>query len=85
ISSQSAALLALTDTVAGKANASTVQALSNAVTQQGQDLTAAGAQLTNISASLSDAGSENLIYNPSFEKPGSAAGVADGWGYTAAG
>ncbi|MEX5323223.1 hypothetical protein WCE04_28325, partial [Pseudomonas shirazica] len=42
ISSQSAALLALTDTVAGKANASTVQALSNAVTQQGQDLTAAG-------------------------------------------
>ena len=85
ISSQSAALLALTDTVAGKANASTVQALSNTVNQQGQDLTAAGAQLTNISASLSDAGSENLIYNPSFEKPGSAAGVADGWGYTAAG
>ncbi|WP_436278789.1 carbohydrate binding domain-containing protein [Pseudomonas juntendi] len=85
ISSQSAALLALTDTVAGKANASTVQALSNTVNQQGQDLTAAGAQLTNISASLSDAGSENLIYNPSFEKPGTAAGVADGWGYTAAG
>lgn len=85
ISSQSAAITALTDTVGGKANSSTVQALSNTVTQQGQALTAAGQQLSNINASLADAGSENLVYNPSFEKASASSGLADGWVFDAAG
>ncbi len=79
ITSQGSAITALTDTVSGKANASTVQALSNTVTQQGQALTAAGQQLINISTSLAEVGSDNLVYNPSFEKGGTTAGLADGW------
>ncbi|WP_458368339.1 TipJ family phage tail tip protein [Pseudomonas fulva] len=78
ISSQSQALTSLTDSVSKKADASTVQALGNAVTQQGQDLTALGQSLTKIDVALGQAGGENWIYNPSFEKPG-ANGLADGW------
>ncbi|WP_420094547.1 phage tail tip fiber protein [Pseudomonas putida] len=66
--------------VATKADASTVQALTNTVTQQGQDITAAGQAITSISTSLSQAGGENLLYNPSFDKASAAsANVADGW------
>jgi predicted phage tail protein len=72
-----AAQSALTE-VAKKADASTVQALSNVVNQHGQDLTAQGQSLTEIKVSIGQAGGENWIYNPSFEKQGSN-GFAEGW------
>jgi predicted phage tail protein len=65
--------------VATKAEAATVQALSNTVTQQGTDLTAAGNAITNITANLSSVGGENLIFNPSFDRVTSPATTADGW------
>uniref|UniRef100_UPI002B2514A9 host specificity protein J n=1 Tax=Pseudomonas putida TaxID=303 RepID=UPI002B2514A9 len=66
--------------VATKADASTVQALTNTVTQQGQDITAAGQAITNINTSLSQVGGENLLYNPSFDTPSAGnPNVADGW------
>jgi predicted phage tail protein len=65
--------------VATKAEAATVQALSNTVTQQGTDLTAAGNAITNITSNLSSVGGENLIFNPSFDRVTSPATTADGW------
>ncbi|MDH1551821.1 phage tail protein, partial [Pseudomonas juntendi] len=65
--------------VATKADASTVQSLTNTVEQQGAAITANGQALTSINASLAQAGGENLFYNPSFERVGSTAGLADGW------
>lgn len=62
--------------VATKAEASTVQALSNTVTQQGADLTAAGNAITNIDVKISSVGGQNLLFNPSFER---GAAIADGW------
>ncbi|HEN8714608.1 TPA: phage tail protein [Pseudomonas putida] len=68
--------------VATKADASTVQALTNAVSQQGQDITAAGQAITNIDASLTQVGGENLLYNPSFDTASdSNPGRADGWAW----
>ncbi|MEW5607845.1 phage tail tip fiber protein [Pseudomonas juntendi] len=78
LTSQSQALTSLTDSVSKKADASTVQVLGNAVTQQGQELTAQGQSLTQIDVALGQAGGENWIYNPSFEKQG-VNGLADGW------
>lgn len=86
ISSQSQALTSLTDSVSKKADASTVQALGNVVTQQGQDLTAQGQSLTKIGVALGQAGGENLVYNPSFDKEDPATPlVADGWWYDSSG
>jgi predicted phage tail protein len=66
--------------VATKAEAATVQALSNTVTQQGTDLTAAGNVITNITANISNVGGENLLYNPSFDRFATASSpIADGW------
>lgn len=65
--------------VAMKADASTVQALTNEVTRQGQDITAAGQAITSINTSLSQLGGENLLPNPSFEVEGNTPGLADGW------
>jgi predicted phage tail protein len=66
--------------VATKAEAATVQALSNTVTQQGTDLTAAGNAITNITANISNVGGENLLYNPSFDRFATASSpIADGW------
>ena len=73
-----AAASALTQ-VATKADASTVQALTNTVEQHGTAITADGKAITSINASLSQAGGENLFYNPSFERVGATAGLADGW------
>ncbi|MCX2691929.1 DUF1983 domain-containing protein [Pseudomonas sp. DCB_CB] len=74
-----AAQSALTE-VAKKADASTVQSLSNTVTQQGQDLIAQGQALTAIDASIGDAGGENLLYNPAFTKVNAVdPNVPDGW------
>jgi predicted phage tail protein len=64
--------------VATKAESSTVSALSNTVTQQGTTLTAQGNSITAINASIGSLGGQNLAYNPSFEREGSA-GVAQGW------
>ena len=74
-----AAQSALTE-VAKKADASTVQALSNTVSQQGQDLTAVGQSLTNINAAISQVGSENLLVNPSFDRESTVvSGLAASW------
>ncbi|QHW08411.1 DUF1983 domain-containing protein [Pseudomonas putida] len=79
-----AAASALTQ-VASKADASTVQALTNTVDQQGAAITANGQAITNVNTSLKQVGGENLLYNPSFDVPsttGSSAGnIADGWGW----
>lgn len=66
--------------VAMKADASTVQALTNEVTRQGQDITAAGQAITNINTSLKEVGGENLLYNPSLEVVSpTSAWLPDGW------
>ncbi len=66
--------------VATKAEASTVSNLSNTVTQMGRDVTAQGNSITRIDTSLSSIGSENLLYNPSFERSATTpSNVADGW------
>lgn len=86
LSSQSQALTSLTDSVSKKAEASTVQSLSNKVDQHGQDLAAQGQSLVSINAALPNAGGENLVYNPSFDKPDPATPtVADGWWYDSSG
>nr|WP_232333243.1 carbohydrate binding domain-containing protein [Pseudomonas monteilii] len=82
LSSQSSAIVSLTDSVSKKAEASTVQALSNEVNQHGQDLSAQGQSLTKINAALPLVGGENLVYNPSFDTPDPTTPlVADGWWY----
>ncbi|WP_371321181.1 phage tail protein [Pseudomonas putida] len=68
--------------VAVKADAAALQALSNVVEQHGTAITANGQAVTDINASLSQIGGENLLYNPSFDTPSAAnANVADGWGW----
>nr|WP_269807007.1 DUF1983 domain-containing protein [Pseudomonas putida] len=68
--------------VATKAEASTVQVLSNTVSQHGQQITADGQAITRIDASMANIGGENLFYNPSFDvASASNANVADGWGW----
>ena len=74
-----AAASALTQ-VATKADASTVQALTNTVEQHGAAITADGKAITSITASLSEIGGENLLFNPSFDKAISAeVAIGDGW------
>ncbi|MBA6120746.1 DUF1983 domain-containing protein [Pseudomonas juntendi] len=63
--------------VALKADASTVQSLSNAVNQQGSAITANGQAITGIDASLSTVGSDNMLFNPSFDRGTGA--VAERW------
>ncbi|MBH3377271.1 phage tail tip fiber protein [Pseudomonas asiatica] len=66
--------------VATKAEAATVQALSNAVDQHGAAITANGQAITNINTSLSQVGGENLLYNPSLDVVNaSTAWLPDGW------
>ncbi|WP_070086635.1 phage tail protein [Pseudomonas sp. NBRC 111141] len=74
-----AAQSALTE-VAKKADASTVQNLSNTVAQHGQDITAQGQAMTAIDAAIAEVGGENLLYNPTFNRASEAdANVPDGW------
>ncbi|EKT4561913.1 DUF1983 domain-containing protein [Pseudomonas putida] len=74
-----AAQSALTE-VAKKADASTVQNLSNTVAQHGQDITAQGQAMTAIDAAITEVGGENLLYNPTFNRASTAdANVPDGW------
>ena len=66
--------------VALKADASTVQALSNTVEQHGTAITANGQAITNINTSLTEVGGENLLYNPSFDTPNASnSTLAAGW------
>lgn len=66
--------------VAKKADASTVQSLSNTVSQHGQQITASGQAITRIDASIASSGSENLLFNPSFDSPSAEnPSIADGW------
>ncbi len=66
--------------VATKADASTVQSLTNTVDQQGAAITANGQALTNINASLGQLASENLLFNPSLEAVNAnTAWLPDGW------
>ncbi len=66
--------------VATKAEATTVQALSNTVDQYGAAITANGQAITDIGASLSQVGSDNLLYNPSLDVVNpSTAWLPDGW------
>ena len=75
----SAAASALTQ-VATKADASTVQSLTNTVNQQGAAITANGQAITNINTSLTQVGGENLLFNPSFDTASASnPGLADGW------
>ena len=77
----SAAASALTQ-VATKADASTVQSLTNTVNQQGAAITANGQAITNINTSLTQVGGENLLFNPSFDTASASnPGLADGWGW----
>nr|WP_306674842.1 DUF1983 domain-containing protein [Pseudomonas sp. SWI7] len=64
ISSQSQALISLTDNVSKKADASTVQALSNEVKTQGQSLTAQGQALTRIDTNLGRLGASGVNLVP---------------------
>ncbi|MFK3944199.1 host specificity protein, partial [Pseudomonas monteilii] len=66
----------------GKADASALSALGSTVEQQGRDITAAGQSITRIDASIASAGSENLLFNPSFDKVASQTDRAPvGWGW----
>ncbi|MEC4024529.1 DUF1983 domain-containing protein [Pseudomonas fulva] len=66
----------------GKADASALSALGSTVEQQGRDITAAGQSITRIDASITSAGSENLLFNPSFDKVASQTDRAPvGWGW----
>ncbi|WP_411566899.1 TipJ family phage tail tip protein [Pseudomonas alabamensis] len=60
------------------ANAAATIALDAKVTVNEGAITSASGQITELRNSIGDVGGENLIYNPSFEKPG-ANGLADGW------
>ncbi len=60
------------------ANAAATAALDAKVAVTEGAITSASGQITELRNSLGDVGGENLIYNPSFEKPG-ANGLADGW------
>ncbi|WP_338464363.1 phage tail protein [Pseudomonas sp. Nvir] len=81
VATDAAAAAANALTVAqSKADASTVQSLTNTVSQQGQDLIAQGQALTAIDVSIGDAGGENLLYNPAFTKVNTVdLSVPDGW------
>lgn len=89
LSSHSGAITVLINTlnatnqeVSKKADASTVQSLSNTVTQQGAAISAAGEAITSINASLGQVGGENLLFNPSFDTASTSnSGLADGWGW----
>lgn len=65
-------------------NAAATTALSARVTQTETGLTSQSTQLTNLSASIGNAGGENLVYNPSLDKL-SSNNYPEGWGGNAAG
>lgn len=66
--------------VAKKADVSALQTLGSKVEQQGKDLASTGQAITRIDASIAASGSENLLFNPSFDNPSAGnSNIADGW------
>lgn len=68
-----------------KANAAATTALTSRVSQTETGLTSQSNQITNLTASLTTVGGENLVYNPSFDKASLIPGIADNWAYDQAG
>ncbi len=84
ITSTSSALTALTNRVTAAEGVNTSQAtaisgLNSSVTTINGTLTSQATQITNLQAGVSEAGGQNLLYNPSFDIAGSVAGLADGY------
>ncbi|MGI9564482.1 phage tail tip fiber protein [Pseudomonas fulva] len=59
-------------------NAEATSALSSRVSQTEQGLTSVSSNVTSLTNSIGQTGGENWIYNPSFEKQGTAL-LSDGW------
>lgn len=79
ITSQGSAITNLTNTVSNKADSSAVQALTNRVTSAEGSITSQGSAITSLTATIGDTGSENLLYNSSFEEEGATPGLANYW------
>jgi predicted phage tail protein len=73
-----AASSALTQ-VATKADSSVVSALTGRVTTAEGLITSQGSDIVALNQSIGSVGGENLLYNPSFDKPSTTTGLADGW------
>jgi predicted phage tail protein len=61
------------------ATSNAVSALTSTVTQQGDTLTSQGNSIVSLNNTIGSLGGENLLYNPSFDKPSTTTGLADGW------
>lgn len=61
------------------ANSAAITTLDSRVTQQGATITSESAKLTSLTNSIGEVGGENLIFNSSFDTPGSVGNVAEGW------
>lgn len=73
-----AAATALTQ-IQTKADATAVTALTGRVTAAETGITSLSSNITSLSNNLSNAGGENLFYNPSFSKYPSLNGSPEGW------
>ncbi|MCO8251096.1 TipJ family phage tail tip protein [Comamonas thiooxydans] len=86
ITSQGSSLAALKNTVenpttglGSKASSSALTALDSKVTGIDGRLTSETSRIDSLQVSVSEAGGQNLLYNPSFDVAGSIAGLADGY------
>ncbi|MFR0673177.1 DUF1983 domain-containing protein [Enterobacterales bacterium AW_CKDN230030176-1A_HGKHYDSX7] len=69
-----------------KADASVVQQMGIKLEAQGRDVTAQGSSLTKIEAALPSAGSENILFNPSFDMVAEGSpNMPEGWRYGVSG
>jgi DNA polymerase IIIc chi subunit len=62
-----------------KADGSAVTSLASRVTAAEGTISSQGSSITSLTNNLSTTGGQNLLYNPSFERVGPAAGLAEGW------
>ncbi|WP_238543141.1 DUF1983 domain-containing protein [Pseudomonas sp. GM78] len=62
-----------------KADASAVTSLASRVTAAEGTITSQGSSITSLTNNISTTGGQNLLYNPSFERVGPTAGLAEGW------
>lgn len=86
ITSQGSSLAALKNTVespttglGSKASSSALTALDSKVTGIDGRLTSETSRIDSLQVSVSEAGGQNLLHNPSFELEGSPAGMASGY------
>jgi predicted phage tail protein/uncharacterized coiled-coil protein SlyX len=61
------------------ANATATTALTGRVATVEGTVTSQGTSITNLTNSISAAGSQNMAYNPAFVRDGTQANIADGW------